>query len=282
MAADLKAYLYEDNKLVWREKVEDWRQKIESGSPADRNIDWAERINALLCLDERNPLPNDADDRKLLLSMLADKNELPQVKMQVLLIFGSFLPLCPDDISMLVDYLLNNPDNDLVLAAARGLRFRKNLPAKQILNFLEFKKQENEKFGQYLEDLLISSLDSSDAFKVLVRSISKTILTDSNNRSDIRRRLEELRILYLRCGEARDSMVAEAFGSAPREAVNEFINFMRDISKINIWRQMPMVMFTLSPATYDGMITKFPENEAALAVDIANFDKIMEGLTKKV
>jgi hypothetical protein len=275
---DKVEYAYDEtNKAKWRGVLKDWWEKLGQWQPDYKNEDPEKRIFALLSLDEGSIDGRiDQDDcdlvRELSNIILSQGFERHEVKRVALSIIGSYPELSPDEQNMLVKHLLENTENDLVLSAARGLRFRNNLPAEKILYFLSEKKKEDAQLGQYLEDLLLSSLNSQDAFRELVNSL---VMTHPKDIKNIRRRAEELRIWYLGLGGNRDQIVRQGTSLLAKKTQDSIIEWLRNISMMHIWVPMPTAMFLFYPATQDGRMFTDQEEEAAIDADSMKFAQIV-------
>ncbi len=132
-----------------------------------------------------------------LLPML--KNASPELVKVIVAILGSNLAFTVEIEDVMLDYLAGS-DGELVVAAAKALRFKENLPAKKIAKILEQHRKKNPALGQQLDDILLSTLVSEDdALKdVFAALIWNMFNTEAVNKADKFRRLNEIRIWYWR------------------------------------------------------------------------------------
>jgi len=166
-------------------------------------------------------------------------------------------------INLMMNYLDGKNDN-LVVAAAKALRFKENLPAKKIVDILDRHRKREPLLGQQLDDILLSTLVSeddalADVFAALTWNLFKT---DPDNKKDKILRINEIRIWYWRLsnnlrdrgypygknsnldnliyvsGDIRDEpnnrndRVRQAMPSVPYDIQNLFITFLRQIPAI--------------------------------------------------
>ena len=125
-----------------------WSAQLSTGSDEDK-------INAL-----RNLHRVSFVEAKLLLGML--KNESPELQEAIVPLLGNNFAFTPEIIDVMLNYLDCKNDN-LVVAAAKALRFKENLPAKLIVDILERHRNREPVIGQQLDDILLSTLVSEDA-----------------------------------------------------------------------------------------------------------------------
>ena len=231
------------------ENRELWKVQLSSGSDEDK-------ISAIKSLHRLSFAGS-----KLLLGML--KNASLKLQEAIVPILGNNLALTPEIVDVMLNYLDGKNDN-LVVAAAKALRFKENLPAKKIVEILERHRKGDPILGQQLDDILLSTLVSEDAaledvFAALVWNMSKT---EPDNKKDKIMRLNEMRIWYWRLsnncmdrvypiGKASDTdglvyessdtrdepnnrndRVRLAMPSVPYDIQNLFIAFLRQIPAI--------------------------------------------------
>ena len=198
---------------------------------------------------------------KLLLGML--KNASLKLQEAIIPLLGNNFAFTPEIVDVMLNYLDGKNDN-LVVAAAKALRFKENLPAKKIAKILERHRKGDPILGQQLDDILLSTLVSEDAaledvFAALVWNMSKT---EPDNKKDKIMRLNEMRIWYWRLsnngmdrgypiGKSNDTdclvyessdtrdepnnrndRVRLAIPSVPYDIQNLFIAFLRQIPAI--------------------------------------------------
>jgi len=91
-------------------------------------------------------------------------------------------------------------NHNLVIAAAKALRFKENLPAKKIVKILERNRKKNPILGQQLDDILLSTLVSEDAAlaDVFAALVWNMFISEPNNKKDEMKRINEIRIWYWR------------------------------------------------------------------------------------
>jgi hypothetical protein len=185
--------------------IESWRAQLSSGSDEDK-------INALINLHRVSFLYFEP-----LLGML--KNASLELQRAIVPILGNNIAFTPDIQSVMLNYL-DDKDDHLVIAAAKALRFKENLPAQDILKIMERHRKRDPALGQRLDDILLSTLVSEDAaladvFAVLVWNMFNT---ESSNKKDKIKRIIEIRIWYWRLSNNRKDHASYPCG--PSEIVN--------------------------------------------------------------
>jgi hypothetical protein len=245
-------------------KVSLWREQLKNKNPENIKL----RTQALLNVDERIVMPSNPVDWRLLLAILQDDSEPPEVKIVVELIFGAAYQFnSPRPVEELLKNLKSS-DKELVRAAAQAMRFKDGLPADRILEII--KQIQDDTFCQQLGDALFSSLDFPGAFQALVWSV---LSTPSKDIADKKWRLDELRVWYVRLEGKRDAIVRQALSSEPEQTKVEFIEWLRNLSMIEIRTPMPIPTFVWQAATWDGQAVDSQRGPLILA-DMQAFERL--------
>lgn len=269
---DFEMFAIEPSKIAsWRGNLGEWQKKLSDWQNAYKMEDPRNRIAALLNLDEIEPLTDQPIYRSIMFDML-EKDNL-EVQLTILSILGSPQDIDPEIQAILLKYL-KSPNKELALAAARGLRFRKFSHEEEEYILDVIAQTRDLDLRQNLGDEVLSSLDSPKAFNAIVLSY---ILTPTKSSILVRNRVNEVHLWYLMRGDDRDERLRQIFHFFPSEQQQQAQNFLtkwiRNISKIEIFTPMPLLYWTLYPATADGRIYISSSREAEIDSHIRMFDK---------
>jgi hypothetical protein len=269
---EIRIERYPDEKLI-----ASWRAQLSSGSDEDK-------INALIKLHRVSFLYFEP-----LLGMLANAN--PKVQKAIVPILGNNIALTPEFIAVMMNYL-DGEDEELVISAAKSMRFKENLPAKEIVKILERHRKMDPAHGQQLDDILLSTLVSeddalADVFALLVENL---VNTAPNNKKDIIKRINEIRIWYWRLSNNRKGLGSYPCG--PSEIVSlEYksdFRYERNNRNERVRLAMPSVPYDIQDL-FIAFLRQIPaiagpsENyyDDRLALDLKDLKKIYEELRLK-
>lgn len=153
------------------------------------------------------------------------KNTSLSVQKAIVPILGNNIALSPEIITVMLNYL-GGEDDEFAIAAAKGMRFKENLPAFDIIKMLEWHRKRDPALGKQLDNILLSSLVSEDAAlpHVFAAFVHNFFNTEPNSRLDTIIRINEIRIWYWRLSNNRRGGTSYPHGFSDGGASLEYKN----------------------------------------------------------
>jgi hypothetical protein len=156
------------------------------------------------------------------------KNASLKLQKAIVPLLGNNIAFTPEIQAVMLNYLDGKNDH-LIIAAAKALRFKENLPAKDIATILERHRKRDPALGQQLDDILLSTLVSEDGaladiFTALVKNI---FITKPVNKMDQMMRINEIRIWYWRLSINRNQYATYPYSKSSDMDILEYSGDIR-------------------------------------------------------
>ena len=263
---------------VTPENINLWQAELASGNDTDKIIALRNLHRVYFIKGEK------------LLGLL--KNGSLEFQKAIVPVLGNNFALTPEIQTVLVDYL-ESTDSDLVVAAAKALRFKENLPAKEIVKILKQHRKRDPELGQQLDDILLSTLVSEDVAlaEVFATLVWNILSIDSNKKKDKIKRINEIRIWYWRLSNNRKEHANYPY--VRLEGMNSFvyssdIRYERNKRNERLRLAMPSMPYDIQDM-FIAFLRQIPAIAGAsenyyddrLAHDLKDLEKIYEELRLK-
>jgi hypothetical protein len=191
-------------------------------------------INSVQVLLEASHFTREERYQRRLMELLNDSKRGDSLKRTIIAAFGSEMVL-PDDVRDILLRFINQGSNDLVIGAAKALRWKQGVPVEPLLERWQVADDYQVKIE--LENAL-ASIPNSMVFPVLLKAICETKPQSENM---VKRRVDNLKLWYVLLGNDRDSIMAGLLKNLPQEKQATVIFWLHDTSAFSFFREPPRV-----------------------------------------
>lgn len=175
--------------------------------------------------------------RNRLIELLKDSSRGDNLKQTIIAAFGNEPELHSDVQNVLLQFVEQSNDK-IVIAAAKALRWKKDVPIAILLN--RWEKTENEEVRIALESS-IATIKNQSVFFVLMNAIRVCDQNSATYEIDLIRRIDNLKLWYVLLGNERDDVISPLLRKATTMEHNLILSWLRDTSTFKFYRDPPRV-----------------------------------------
>jgi hypothetical protein len=216
------------------DKITDEDIKIANNVLFEKDTDEKALLWAINVLIETYPFISDSKYHSRLIELLNDAKRSDSLKRAIVAVLGSEIALSEDTIDILLRYV-NEANEELVIGAAKALRWKQGIPVDPLLN--GWKNTNNDHVKTEIESALATIPDK----KVFTHLLKALFQTKFESVTILRRRLDNLKLWYVMIGNERNQIINSIIKDLPPQKQDSVIFWLRDTSSFAFFKVPPRI-----------------------------------------